>query len=57
MYGMALSGIGVGGVHTRGEGSFANVGLTTGLILPYLDRVFVGLHILLRVPINYYACV
>ena len=28
---------------------------TTGLILPYLDIVFVGLHILLRVRINYYA--
>ena len=39
-----------------GGGSFANVGFTTGLILPYFDRVFVRLHILLRVRINYYAC-
>ena len=37
-------------------GSFANVGFTTGLTLPYLDIVFVGLHILLRVRINYYWC-
>ena len=29
---------------------------TTGLILAYLDRVFVGLHSLLRVRRNYYAC-
>ena len=36
--------------------SFANVGFTTGLVLPYLDIVFVGLHILLRVRINYYVC-
>ena len=26
-----------------------------GLILPYLDRVFVGLHFLLRVRLIYYA--
>ena len=41
---------------TGGGGSFANVGFTMGLILPYLDRVFVGLHILLRVRIVSYAC-
>ena len=45
------------GVFTTGEGGFfAIVGFTTGLILPYLDIVFVGLHNLLRVRINYYAC-
>ena len=44
------------GLFTTGEGSFANVGSTTYLILPYLERLFVGLHILLRVRINYYAC-
>ena len=43
------------GVFTTG-GSFANVGFTTGLILPYLDVVFVGIHILLRVRKIYYAC-
>ena len=43
------------GVFATG-GSFANVGFTTGLILPYLDIVFVGLHIILRVRVNYYAC-
>ena len=52
---MSLSSIGDGGVHNRGAGYFANVGFTTGLILPYLDIVFVGLFILLRVRINYYA--
>ena len=36
-------------------GSFANVGFATGLILPYLERVFVGPHSLLRVRISYYA--
>ena len=45
---MALSSIGDGGVHNR-RGSFANVGFTTGLILPYLIIVFVGLHNVLRV--------
>ena len=44
------------GVFTTGEGSFANVGRTTGLIFRYLDIVFVGLHFLLRVWIIYYAC-
>ena len=44
------------GVHNGGRGSFGNVGFTTGLILPYLDIDFVGLHSLLRVRINYYAC-
>ena len=53
--GTALSSIGDGGVH-NGGGSFANVGFTTGLILPFLDRAFVGLHKLLRVQINYSAC-
>ena len=43
------------GVFTTGEGSFANVGFTTGLILPYLERLFVGLHLLLRVRILYFA--
>ena len=52
---MALSSIEDGGVHNRG-GSFANVGFTAGLILPYLHIVFVGLHILLRVRIFYYEC-
>ena len=32
---------------TGGGGSFANVGFTTGLILPYLDVVFVGPHFFL----------
>ena len=41
---------------TGGGGSFGNVGFTTGLILPYLEIVFVGLHILLRPRIFYYAC-
>ena len=53
MYGMVLSSIGDGGVHNGGGGSFCNVGFTTGLILPYLDIVFVGLHSLLRVRITY----
>ena len=52
---MALSSIGDGGVHNV-VGSFGNVGFKMGLILPYLDRVFVGLHSLLRVRIKYYAC-
>ena len=30
--------------------------LSERAILPYLDRVFVGLHSLLRVRIIYYAC-
>ena len=49
---MPLSGIGDEGVH-NGRGSFANVGFSTGLILPYLEKFlyFVGLHILLRVQI------
>ena len=50
-------------VFTTGGGSYRNVGFTTGLILPYLDIVFVGLHNLLRaradkllgVRIVYYA--
>ena len=58
---MAPGSIGDRGVHNmtggRGRGYFANVGFTTGLILPSLDRVFVGLHSLVRVQINYYACV
>ena len=46
-----------GGVHNGGGGgSFANVGFTMGLILPYSERIFVGLHILLRVRLVYYAC-
>ena len=52
---MSLSGIGDGGVR-NGGGVPANVGFTTGLILPYLDRIFVGLHFLLRVRIIYFAC-
>ena len=52
---MPLNKTGDGGVH-NGGGSFANVGFTTGLILHFLDIVFVGLHILLRVRMNYYAC-
>ena len=52
---MPLSCIGDGGVHNKG-GSFANVGFTRGLIVPYLDRVFVGRHVLLRMRINYYVC-
>ena len=52
---MGLCSIGDGGVH-NGGGFFGNVGFTTGLILPYLDRVSVGRHILLRVRISYYAC-
>ena len=53
---MALSSIGNGGVHSGGRESFANVKFTTGLILPYLDRVFEGLHIFLSVRIICYAC-
>ena len=41
---------------TGGGGSFANVGFTTGLILPYLERLLLGLHFLLRVRGIYYAC-
>ena len=52
---MSLSSIEDGGVHNVG-GSFGNVGFTTGLILPYLEIVFVGLHVLLRPRIFYYAC-
>ena len=52
---MSLSSLGDGGIH-NGVGSLANVGFTTGLILPYLDIDFVGLHILLQVRIIYYAC-
>ena len=43
-------------------GSFAIVGFTMGLVLPYLERIFVGLHFLARadnllpVRILYYAC-
>ena len=50
---MPLSSIG-DVVFTTGE-SFANVGFTTGLILPYLQRLFLSLLILLRVLIAYYA--
>ena len=60
---MALSSIGDGGVHNGGGGgggvggwSFASLGFTTGLILPCLEILFVGLHILLRVSINCCAC-
>ena len=53
---MSISRIGDEGVHNGGRESFANVGFTTGRILPYLDIVFAGLQILLRVRINYYEC-
>ena len=55
---MPISSKGDGGVHNLrgGGGSYANVGFTTCLILPCLERIFVGLHFLLRVGINYYAC-
>ena len=33
------------------------MGFTTGLILPYLDKVFVDLHIFLRVRMIYYECI
>ena len=57
MYGMALSSLGDGGVHNGGGGgSFGIVGFTMGLILPYLERLCVGPHCLLRVRIIYYAC-
>ena len=39
---MALSSVGDGGVHNGGGGSFANVGFSTGLILPYLERLLFG---------------
>ena len=52
---MSLSSIGDGGV-PNGGGFFANVGFTTGLILSCLERLLLGLHILIRVRINYYAC-
>ena len=61
---MCLNTIGDGGVHNGGGGSFGNVGLTTGLILPYLDIVFFGPAYfitrsdkLLGVWMNYSACV
>ena len=61
---MPLSSIGDGAVHNGGGGSFAKVGFTTDLILPYLERLFVGLHIffkhsddLLRVRMIFFACV
>ena len=44
------------GVFKTEGGVFCQVGFTTGLILPYLERLFVGLLILLRVRINHYAC-
>ena len=51
---MPLRSRGDGGVHKGG--SFTNVGFTTGLVVPFLDRVFVGLHVLLRVRIKFYSC-
>ena len=58
---MTLSRIADGVFHNGG--SFANVGLPMGLILPYLERHFVGSHSfithagkLLRVRMVYYAC-
>ena len=39
-----------------GGGSFANVGFTTGLMLPYLERVFVGPHSLIRVQMIFLPC-
>ena len=39
-----------------GLGNIGDEVFTTGLILPYLDRISVGLHSLLRVRINFYAC-
>ena len=51
---MPLSSIGDWGVHNGG--SFGNVGFRTVLILPYLEGLFVGLHILLHVRRIYYAC-
>ena len=55
---MCLSSIGDEGVHNGGGGGCVpcQLGFTMGLIRPYLGRGFVGLHILLRVRINYYAC-
>ena len=54
---MALSSIGDGVFKAGGGGvSLAKVGFTTGLILPHLDRVCVGLYIFLRVRIKYHAC-
>ena len=51
---MSLSSIGDGGVHNGGgDVSFANVVFTMGLILPYLDKLSVDMHVLLRVRINY----
>ena len=44
------------GIFTTGTGSFASVGFTTGLILPYLERLFVDLHILVRVRIVFFVC-
>ena len=46
---MSLSSIGDGGVHNGGGGSFADLGFTTGLFLPSLERLLLVLHILLRV--------
>ena len=54
---MGLNSIGnEGSVHNGGGGSFANVAFKTGLILHYLERHFVGLLILIRMRIIYYAC-
>ena len=52
---MFLCSIGEWGCSQRGGGGvpLAMWGLQGGLILPYLDIVFVGLHILLRVRIIY----
>ena len=50
---MAVSSIGDGGVHNGG--SFANVGCRTGLILPFLERLFVGPHSILHMRMTYYA--
>ena len=44
------------GCSQRWGGSFVNVGCTTSLIHPDLDRVFGGLHILLLVRMKYYGC-
>ena len=59
---MPFSSIGDGGSVRNGGDPLPMWGLQQVLILPYLERLFVGLHFfsladsLLRVRIIYYAC-
>ena len=55
---MGLSSIGDGVFTAEGGGlwGLSNVGITTGLILPHLERLVVDLQSLLHVRIIYYTC-